>query len=337
MKKYIIILLILIMLFSVSNLYMIGGDYYIKEIIWFVVGFGCIYFISKINTNYIEDKSIYLYVLGNILLLVTLLFGSSINGAKIWLKIGSISLQVSEFMKIFLILYLREFSKKNISDLKYFLISFIIVLIPSILTFLEPDTGAVIVYFMIYLVFLVLRRLNKFYYIVPLGLIIILGGVFLGLYYGNQDLFIKIFGTSFFYRMDRITLFFKGEGYQIGEALKSISNSGLFGIRDKVYFPEGATDFAFTSLIANIGIIGAGIFLFVYNLLFVLICNLKVDKNILLPVVIIILFEYVVNVLMNVGLFPIMGITLPFLSYGGSSLVSMMILIGFLLKEKSIE
>ena len=337
MRKYIIILLVLIMLFSVSNLYMIGGDYYYKEIMWFIVGFGCIYLISRINIKFIQDKSIYLYVLGNILLLVILLFGSSINGAKIWLKIGNISLQGSEFMKIFLILYLREFSKKNMSDLKYFLFSFIIVLIPSILTFLEPDTGAVIVYFMIYLVFLILRRLNKFYYIVPLGLIIILSGLFLGLYYGKQDLFIKIFGTSFFYRMDRITLFFKGEGYQISEALKSISNSGLLGIRNKVYFPEGATDFAFTSLIGNIGIIGAGIFLFVYNLFFVLICNLKVDKYLLLPVVIIILFEYVINVLMNVGLFPIMGITLPFLSYGGSSLVSIMILIGLVLKEKSIE
>ena len=333
MKRYIVILLVLLMVLSVSNLYM-GSGYYVKELIWFLVGFLLILLLFNINTIYIENHSLFLYVLGNIFLLLTLLVGKSVNGAKIWLKIGFISVQISEFMKIFLILYLRKISKQDMSDLKYFLITFIIILIPSILTFLEPDTGGVMVYLIIFIVFLILRKLNKFYYIVPLSFIVVSISLFLSLYFFNGNLFVKIFGTSFFYRMDRIVLFFKGDGYQLGEALKSISNSGLFGIKNKIYLPEGNTDFAFTMFISNMGIIGIIVLLVIYNCLFVLLESLKIDKFLLYPVLGVLLFQYGVNVLMNIGLFPIMGITLPFISYGGSSLISWFILIGFILKEK---
>ena len=339
-KKIIIILLIVLALFSIANNYfdLVQSNNYIKQLIWFLIGFLGIYLIFKLNISFFIKNSFLLYIFGNILLIITLLYGNIINGARIWLNIGPFSFQPSEFMKIFLILYLKYFTLKySFNDFKYVIITFIIVLIPSILTFLEPDTGAVLIYFIIWIVFLFLKKINKWYYITFILALTIFLGSFLIMYYKFQDIFISIFGSKFFYRMDRITNFISGEGYQLNEALKSISNSGLFGIKEKVYFPESATDFALTLFISNFGIIGLSLLLIIYNVLFYLLGSIKTDKYLSYPTLFIILFQYSVNILMNIGLFPIIGITLPFISYGGSSVITNMLLIGFVLKEKVSE
>ena len=341
-KKKIIFILVLFMILSVVNNYYARfilesyNNYFIKQILWYILSFIIMFIIYKININFINRYSFYFYLFGNFLLLLTLLIGSSVNGASAWLRVGHFTLQPSEFMKIFLILYLKEFTLKyKISDFKYIIFTFLIILIPSILTFLEPDTGAVIIYLIIWLVFLFFRKLNKWYYILGGGFILIFLLSFFLLYYKFQDTFINIFGTNFFYRMDRITNFINGDGYQINEALKSISNSGLFGIKTKVYFPESTTDFAFSLFISNFGIIGLIILTILYTYFIYLLLSLKSNKNLLYSVIFVILFQYVSNILMNVGLFPIIGITLPFISYGGSSLISFIILISILLKEKA--
>ena len=327
------------MLISVVNNYFARdflssyNNYFIKQLIWYIIGFLILFIISKLNLEFIYKYSFYLYLFGNFLLLLTLLIGKDVNGAKGWLGIGPFSIQPSEFMKIFLILYLQEFTKsKKLSDFKYIILSFLIIIVPSILTFLEPDTGAVIIYFIIWIVYLFLKKLNKWYYIFTISISLIAIFSFFILYYKYSELFINIFGTSFFYRMDRITNFVNGEGYQIKEALKSTSNSGLFGLKNKVYFPESATDFAISLFISNFGIIGLSFLLIIYSLFFKELLRIN-NKFILYPVIYILLFQYTANILMNVSLFPIIGITLPFLSYGGSSLLSYMTLIGFLLKE----
>ncbi len=326
------------MLFSiVNNFYSISSNnYYIKQLLWYILGFILVFLIYKMNTNLIFKYSLYLYLFGNFLLLLTLLIGSYVNGARAWLNILGFSFQPSEFMKIFLILYLTHFTYKyNLSDFKYILLSGLIIIVPSILTFLEPDTGGVIIYLIIWITFLFLKKINKWYYIISIVISITLISTFFILYYFYQNIFIDIFGTNFFYRMDRITNFINQEGYQLNEALKNISNSGLFGIKEKVYFPESNTDFALTLLISNFGIVGLFIFLISYNLLFYLLGKLKSDTYILNSTLNILIFSYVANILMNIGLFPIIGITLPFLSYGGSSIISFMILLGFMLKEKA--
>lgn len=336
-EKWIYGYLIILMIFSIANNYFgsmnlyIHKYYYLKIILWYSLGFFIMFILEKINNNYFLNKSKYLYILGNLLLIITLIFGVNINGSKSWLSLGSISFQASEFMKIALIFSLRNISlKNNISDLKYFLLTTIITLIPSILTFIEPDTGAVIIYIIIYFSFLFMRKLNKLYYISIFSLIIISIISFFSIYFTNQDLFINIFGSSLFYRVDRIINFVNNEGYQINMALTSISNSGLNGTSRYVYIPESSTDFAITLFIANFGIIGLILFLIVYFLFIKKLLSYKKDKYLLIPIVVILLFQYSINIFMNIGLFPIIGITLPFLSYGGSSLLSYFILIGFL-------
>lgn len=342
-NKKIISLILILMIFSLINnyfaKYMLSAyeNYFIKELVWCVISLSILFIMSKINLNFIFKNSIYLYILGIILLLVTLFYGVEVNGAKSWLNILGFTFQPSEFMKVFLILYLREFTINNqkISDFKYILITGIIVLIPSLLTFLEPDTGGLLIYLIIYIVFLIMKNLNKWWYIGVTLTACFSVIIFIFLFYEYQNIFIKIFGSSFFYRMDRITNFVSNEGYQINQALKSIGASGFFGIKKKIYFPEAPTDFAFTFLISNIGFIGIIFFLFIYYQFLTKILNSKYDIYLKYPVFSIIFIQYTINILMNIGLLPIIGIPLPFLSYGGSNLISYMLLIGILINYKS--
>jgi rod shape determining protein RodA len=340
-NKKIILTLILMMLFSLINNYFARNildsynNYFIKELVWYLISFLVFFIINKYDLNFILKHSLYLYLSGNLLLLYTLFKGNNINGSTSWLNLGFFSLQPSEFMKIFLILYLKEFSLKyvHINKFKYLIFTFIIVLIPSILTFLEPDTGGVIIYFIIYLIFLSLKRYPKWFYISSLSLCLILLFSFFYLYYYKQNIFINLFGTSFFYRMDRLNNFKKGDGYQINKALYSISKSGFTG-KSFHYFPEAATDFAFTLLINSTGLIGMIAFLIGYSCFFYYLLSIKSNKYLSYSLIFILLFQYSVNILMNIGLFPIMGITLPFLSYGGSNLLSYFILLGLTIKIK---
>lgn len=339
-KKDILILLLIISLLSIASLYNAKDylssfkTYYLKQIIWYILGFVLIFIISKFNLDFIINKSLYLYLFGCLLLVMTLLLGVSANGARSWLKLGAISMQPSEFMKIFLILYLFKISLMKISDFKYFIFTLFVVLVPSILTFLEPDTGAVIFYLIIWFTFLITKHLNKIYYLTLFGV----GGVFLFafiyLYFAKQSMFIKFFGTSFFYRMDRLTNF--NDNYQINMALTSLASCGLTGVKEIVYFPEAPTDFVFTLLVSSFGYLGLLLFLIVYSLLFKNILSLNKNKYLLYPVFFMLLSQYIINIFMNIGLLPIIGITLPFLSYGGSSLISYLILIGILLNDKTV-
>ena len=130
--------------------------------------------------------------------------------------------------------------------------------------------------------------------------------------------------------MDRLVNL--GDGYQINEAIKSISNSGLFGIKNYIYFPEAPTDFAFTLLIANFGYIGMSILLLSYFLLFKFIFEYSYD-DLSRCFVFTLMVQFCINIFMNIGLFPIIGITLPFISYGGSSVLSYMFVLSFILNK----
>lgn len=341
-KKYLtIIFLIIIMLFSIYNLYnskiMLKSysNYYIKELIWWVIGFLVIIISSRLNLDIIFKKSKYLYVLGIILLVITHFFGITINGSTSWLKVGFVSIQPSEFMKIPLILSLRSISLRNYSNIEYFIYALVLTLIPSIIVFMEPDTGAVIIYFLIFITFIFMRKYNKWFYIISALLLFCIILIFIYLYLFQRDLFIKVFGTTLFYRIDRITNFLNQDGYQRNQALASLRSSKLFGRGELIYFPESTTDFAFTFLVSQIGIIPGIIFLIIYSLLIIILNSIKTDKYIKGAFITIISFQFIINVLMNIGFFPIIGITLPFLSYGGSSLLSYIILITLILKKVS--
>ncbi len=347
---FIFFIISIITLYSTLN-YINTNNLVIKQVLFYLFGFIIVFFILKVGNKNLYKYSLLIYILNLILLLIVLVFGNEINGTKAWIEIPIFgTLQPSEFMKIGLILFLANTitknKKQNKSDIVIILKSFIIFLIPTILTFLEPDTGAVFVYLIITIVMLFAAGIKlKWFVIGAIVLISIIGSVSY-FYFFKQDLFIKTLGSDFFYRFDRIIDWSKSSGIQLENSIISISSSKIFGHgfnNIPIYFPELQTDFIFASFTSCFGLFGAIlliIFLFLFNnKILNLSKNSKLDINklVLLGFFSAIFYQQIQNISMTIGLLPITGITLPFISAGGSSLLSYIILVGIVInisKEK---
>ena len=325
------------------------GNLALKQTIWYLVGGVLVFLLVKLKNDYLYRHTWILYIVGNVLLLGLLLFGSPINGSKCWFTIPGIgSIQPSEFMKLFLMLTLATMIHNFRSDyndpdvkteIKFILKTLLIVLIPSVLTFLQPDTGCVVIYLVIYIFMMFASGIRIRWFTGGIGLLAVIGGIILVLYFFQEDLFINVFGSSIYYRLERIFDWQTGSGLQLENALAAIGSAGLFGhgfMQTPIYFPESSTDFIFAVFASNFGLIGVLILLGIIIYLDYSIIELgrrkivDTDRYILAGIIGMLLFQQVQNIGMTVGLLPITGITLPFVSYGGSSLLSYMIIAGIL-------
>ena len=355
-ENCILIPIILFAIISIITVYctrsLLSSDYqnlFIKQGLWYLLGFAIAYGMMFFGNKFLYNNAYIFYIVGVILLILVLFLGKPINNARCWFIIPYIgSFQPSEFMKVFLMITLsrmindfnEERRSNDISEEFRFLIKVLIVVgIPSILTFIEPDTGAVLIYFIITIVMLFVGGFRGRWFIITIGTIVVLGGMFLGLYFLKQDLFIKIFGTSFFYRMDRILNWSNSSGLQLTNGLTAIGSGGLFGHgfnHTPIYFPEMQTDFIFAVFASNFGfagVIGLLLLIVYFDISIVKLGSKSYNNNDKLltgGIISVLLFQQIHNISMTIGLLPIMGITLPFISYGGSSLLSYMILIGML-------
>lgn len=355
-ENSILIPIILFAIISIITIYatrsLISADLqnlYLKQILWYVIGFAIAYLMMTVGNKFLYNNAYIFYIIGVFLLLCVLIFGKEINNARCWFVIPFIgSFQPSEFMKIFLIITLsrmitdfkEEKTNAEVNDEFKFLLKVLLVVgIPSILTFIEPDTGAVLIYFIITFVMLFVSGFRKRWFLITIGILLIFGGIFLSIYFLKQDLFIKVFRTSFFYRMDRILNWSSSSGLQLTNGLTAIGSAGILGHgfnNTPIYFPEMQTDFIFAVFASNFGLIGALLLialLVYFDFSIISLANKSPnlsDKLAVSGVVAVLLFQQIQNIGMTIGLLPIMGITLPFISYGGSSLLSYMILIGML-------
>ena len=359
-KNYDLNIIIPIILFFITSIICIKssssytssslGNLTLKQIKWYIIGIILVLIITKIKNKNLFKLSLILYILGNLLLLSLLIFGKNINGSKCWFIIPKIgSFQPSEFMKINLMLILSQIisnyhTNNKIKSLRNELVllvkTFIVTLIPSILTFLEPDTGAVIMYFIIYFSMLLTSNISSKWFIFLLIGFLILIGFFSYLYFFKSNTFINIFGTNMFYRIDRLFEWKKGSGMQLENALTSIASSGLIGHgfnRTPLYFPESSTDFIFAVFSSNFGFIITIILIltiFYFDIYIIKLSKRTTNyksKFILIGISSCLIFQHIENIGMTLGILPITGITLPFISYGGSSLLSYMIMLGIII------
>ena len=348
---YILITLILFAIISVvtikSSETILSSDMhglYLRQVLWYILGFAIAYFVMFIGNDYIYRNIWWFYGIGILCLVLLLIFGEPINNAKCWFG----SIQPSEFMKIILIIteavMIHKFNERypdpSLQEEFFFLIKIaFVVFIPSLLTFLQPDTGVVFIYLIITFLMLFISGIRYRWFLIALGVIGAMIASVLIVYFVSNELFIKIFGTDFFLRVDRLLDWSNKSGYQLENGMSAIGSGGVFGLgfrNTPIYFPEAQTDFIFAVFGSNFGFFGCllliGLILF-FDIRIILIA-LKNDNNINKYVTAVIIgmliYQQIQNIGMTVGLMPITGITLPFISYGGSSLLSYMLMAGII-------
>ena len=343
-----VILLMILSLFMIYSASYIWAEYkfdnpfkyVINQGIFVLLGIILLFIVSKINYKIYYDKANLILLICLILLILVLIPGLGIvrNGSRSWFGIGSFSIQPSEFSKIGLIIFTSKYlskSNKFLKDYKkgVFPILFILLLIFGLIM-LEPDfgTGMIIVVTIIALLFIAGVNMKFFLYFCLLGIIGIVVLIIIAPY-----------------RMDRITSFLNpwsdplGTGFQIIQSLYAIGPGGLFGTgylnsrQKNFYLPEPQTDFIFSIIAEEFGIVGALVVLSLFALL--LTCCIKItlkqEDKFAKYLCFGLTFQLIVQVIMNlsvvIGLIPVTGVTLPFLSYGGSSLLTSLIGIGIIL------
>ncbi len=327
-NKYIILIPILI-LNIISLFYLHSTSYFNKQLLYLFLSYIILFIFSKIKTKYIFKYIRYLYIFSIFLLILVLLVGREVHGAKAWLHLFGFSIQPSEITKLILTIYLAYLTYKN----KNIILLIILTIIPSILTFLEPDTGAIIFYLIILISSIKYSNIKKKYLIIGISIILLFIGINISLYFINKDLLINIYGTKLFYRIDRLISFKEQNNIQTINSLISIGSHNL------IYIPENHNDFIFASIISKYNpLIFITIIICFASILLYYIKYISKKKNIsnIFNFIILnmLLFQIFYNILMNLSLLPIIGIPLPFLSYGGSYLITLYALIGISINLK---
>ena len=339
----------LALMYHASFISPVYNGHFNHQCLWFIIGFLIIFITHFIDTDLFFKYSFWLYIINLLLLVLVLIMGENINGSKAWLNLKYFSFQPSEIMKFSLALYVSYLVvKMRTSNLKEELLLIgkvlVIFLLPSILVFLEPDTGALIFYALICLVCLYSSSIHKWWFVL-LAFIFISGiSLFFYAYFYQKDLLISLIGTTFFYRVERLFNF--RSGMQIENALIALGSAPLYRLSLTsvgIYIPESPTDFAF-ALTSNVfGIMGNVVilicFLFMDSYLISYNKMLKDrEKKVFARAFLgIFLMSQIINISMNLGLMPIIGIPLHFISYGGSSTITLFLFMGIIFSKKKAQ
>ena len=354
MKKTDLILVGAVFLISILGLVMIYSSSYVwasykfddpykylkTQAMFLMIGYVIMYIVSKIPYIKYLDKANLIFSVCFLLLVLVLIpgIGTVRNGSRSWFGIGGFGIQPSEFMKLGMVIFTSKYLYKNeklIKDIKKGVLPILGVLILVFgLIMLQPDfgTGVIIVMSIIVLLFVSGVKMNFF---VKIGMVGLLGVVALILVAP--------------YRMARIISFLNpwsdplGSGFQIIQSLYAIGPGGLLGlglgnsIQKHFYLPEPQTDFIFAIISEELGFMGV---LLVSSLFLIIIyrgfkiainCEDIFGKYLAFGITFTMAFQSVLNLMVVVGLIPVTGVTLPFLSYGGSSLLITLCSVGVLL------
>jgi rod shape determining protein RodA len=332
----------LITLYSVVNAGALAPQkiLYLKQMIWF--GAGLVLMVISFLFNYkLLDRYAYaVYIFCVLLLIAVLFFGKYVGGSKRWLVLGPISIQPSEIVKVAVIITLASYYSKNAYTrgftLRRLFTPVILVLIPFVLIVRQPDLGTALLVVLIagsMTVFVKIER-RSFLYLVATGTVTIpLVWFFLKDYQKQRILT--------FLNPDRDPL---GAGYHIIQSKISIGSGMLAGkgylkgTQNALSFlPEQHTDFIFSVLAEEWGFVGSAILILLFLLLIIWGLNIAHSCRdpfgtiIAVGISAMIFWQVFVNIGMVMGLMPVVGVPLPFISYGGSSIATMMIAVGLLI------
>jgi rod shape determining protein RodA len=317
-----------------------GIPLYLKQIFWLLIGLVVMVTVAFVEYRFYSDVAYIVYAIALVLLLVVLAYGMITSGAQRWVKIGSLSFQPSEFVKISFILALAKFfhrppDRKGYS-LKQLPLPFLLLLLPMVLILKQPDLGTAIVLLLVFFSTLIFVKI-RWSSLLAIGLT---GAGAVPLLWN----FLKE------YQKKRIITFFNpdldplGAGYHLIQSKIAIGSGGILGkgfmkgTQSKLGFlPEQQTDFIFSALgeewglIGSLFVIGLYVALILWGLRIAVQAKDRFSAILAFGVVAMLFWHVFINIGMVLGMMPVVGIPLPLLSYGGSFIVSTLTGVGLLL------
>jgi len=307
-----------------------------RQIIYVLVGLGLMVFMSRLDYRVLKNYNYILYGLMLALLFAVDIFGATRLGATRWINIGFFQFQPSEFAKLCLIVVLASFFARNYdrSDhLRYLIYSFMFLVVPIGLVMAQPDLGTALVMIFIWLCMALATRVKKRWFVA-------FGALFI-------SLFPIILPRLQTYQRDRILTFFNPTanptttGYNVNQAIIAVGSGGWLGRglgagsqSQGNFLPSQHTDFIFAVLAEKLGFVGSALVIILFLILTARILLLSIASAdrfgsfLAIGIAAMFLFHFFVNVGMNLGLLPVTGIPLPFLSAGGTSMLVSMIALG---------
>ena len=341
----IIILFSLGLFFSLVSTSLIASDkldtnnyfFFFKHLVYIFIGLLTLVFFSSLSEKNLFRFSIYLFFITLFFLFLVPIFGTEVKGSKRWLNLFFLpQFQPIELLKPFIIIFVATIlcSEKNYNIYIKYLLTIISIIPTGLLLIMQPDIGQTLLVFLSWAILVFVSGINLLFILLFISLSII------------SLLYLVFFIPKFIYIKSRILSFFNPDGgthnFQSDKAIEAISSGGFFGkgIGEgtlKTRVPEAHTDYIVSVISEEFGVI-AIIFLLILFLFFIYSVFKKIyleksekNKLVLTGAISLIIFQALIHLGVNIRLFPTTGMTLPFLSYGGSSIIGVSILSGIIL------
>ena len=327
----------------------IGDVFFIfrKQIIFISIGLLLMLCVAFVDCRVVRDKSgsiFMIFLLGIILLIALIFWGSTISGSRSWFDLGSVNFGPVEMVKITLILLLAKFfSTRHVksSSLRVISTSLFYVILPTILVALQPDLGSASILILIWFGMMILSGIKKKHLLIILIVSLIIVSI-MWMYFLKD------------YQRDRVLSYLEpekdpwGDGYNVVQSLAAISGGGFLGkglgqgeVVQLGFLPARHTDFIFASICEEMGLLGGIVVIVLYCVIFwrlsILFLSTRDNFSLLIVGGVFTLFvsQCFINLGINTGIIPVTGLSLPFVSYGGSGIISSFIAIGLVLSVGS--
>ena len=326
---------------------MTGDPFYFasRQLIFISVGLLAMSIFLLLPSDFLF-KADWVFMLISILLLIALFIpdiGTSVNGSIRWIRLGPINIQPSEVCKFSLILYISGYSVRRMSEintLRSFLKPLFLLFIISLLIMGQPDLGSTAIICLLVVAILFYAGISFFQFSLLSILISLLGYLAIS---SSPMRLARVLAFTDPFAEDVV----RNAGWQLSNSLISIGQGGWFGLgignsfQKNFFLPEAHTDFIFAILVEELGIVGGLLLIGLFVVLFIGILRVALDSfskdrlfqgYVSFGIMVLIAVQALFNMAVNIGLLPTKGLTLPFISYGGTSIIIMMSLIAIVIR-----
>lgn len=316
-----------------------SGGYAFRQLMYFGIGILGFFLFASFDYRHIQKYSTPLYFVMLVLLFGVLLVGRTVNGTEGWINLGIARFQPVEAAKPILIIFLASFiskKKTELGELVRLWVSFLLSFVLILLVLKQPDLGSALVLTGIWvgMIFISGIRLKYFMGMVIIGIFIVASGWFLLAPY-QKDRILTVIDPQ----LDP-----KGSGYNVIQSMVAVGSGGVagkgigHGSQSQLNFlPEKHTDFIFSVIAEELGLVGSFLVISLYGIILYRLSRIAQASQdnfsylVTVGIMIMLFIQVAVNIGMNIGLLPVTGIPLPLLSYGGSSLVSVLLSLGLVM------